>query len=451
MYNRYEALKLFEENKRFFEETVHPNIEKYRKGDMTISVLDGNGAPVADADIRVRQITHDFRFGANLFMLDELETEEKNQRYKEAFKAVFNMATLPFYWNATEEIKGQLRYAKDSYKFYRRPPIDLCMEFCEENGIEPREHSLAYDQTFPLWLKDAPVEEVKTELERRFREIAERYADRIRTIEVTNEMCWVKGVTQLYSHPSFLEWAYKTADKHFPNNQLAINESTEEAWLHVCRCVASYYAYTEATMLKGGRIDAMGMQFHMFYSREQELEKAKGLYNPINLYDHMNLYANLVDCLQVTEITIPAYSNDPLDEEIQAKLIEYLYTVWFSHPNMEQIIYWNMVDGYAYIYNPDKIPEKIRKSQGNMTIGENVYYGGLLRFDMTPKPAYRMLDELINHRWRTNLDLHTENGSTGFRGFYGEYEIEVTAKGKTTLHKAHLASGRNNELTITLC
>ncbi|MBQ8393508.1 MAG: endo-1,4-beta-xylanase [Clostridia bacterium] len=450
MRDRSLVLKEFESNKEFFEKTIYPNIEKYRKGDMTITVVDQNGNIVSNAKIKVKQIQHDFRFGANLFMLDELETEEKNCLYKDYFKNVFNMATLPFYWNAIEEIRGQQRYAKDSYRFYRRPPIDLCIEYCEKNGIEPREHGLAYDQTYPLWLKGAPIDIVKVELERRFREISERYASKIRTIEVTNEMYWGEGVTDFYTHPSFLEWVYKTADKYFPNNQLTINEGTGEAWLYECKCVAPYYAYTEATKLKGARVDAMGMQFHMFYSREEELEKSKKLYNPVHLYNQMNLYSNLVDYLQITEITIPAYSNDPLDEEIQAKLIEYLYTVWFSHPKMEQIIYWNMIDGYAYIHNPNKVPEKIRESQGNMTIGENIYYGGLLRFDMTQKPAYRILDELINKRWRTNLDITTTNGKADLRGFYGEYEITVAANGKTTTKAVHLSSKKQNNFEIVI-
>ncbi len=449
--DRYEVLKSFECSKDFLETTVYPNIEKYRKGNMTISVVDKNGKAVPNARIKVKQIKHEFRFGANLFMLDEFETEEKNKLYRKYFKDVFNMATLPFFWNAIEEIKGQQRYAKDSYKFYRRPPIDLCMEYCEQQGIEPREHSLAFDQTYPLWLKGASIETVKVELERRYKEISERYASKMRTIEVTNEMYWGEGVTEFYTHPSFLEWAYKTADKYFPNNELSINEGTAESWLYECKCVAPYYAYTEAIMLKGARIDAMGMQFHMFYSREEELERSKKLYNPVHLYNQMNLYSNLVDNLQITEITIPAYSNNSIDEEIQAQIIEYLYTVWFSHPKMEQIIYWNLVDGYAYIHNPDKIPEKIRKSQGNMTIGENVYYGGLLRFDMTPKPAYNVIYDLIHNKWNTKLDLKVNSqGYVDFRGFYGDYEIEVTNDDKKVIKMVKLSSKKENNFTIPI-
>ena len=94
----------------------------------------------------------------------------------------------------------------------------------------------------------------------------------------------------------------------------------------------------------------------------------------------MDLYSGLGKPLQVTEVTVPAYSNEAEDEAIQAEIIEKLYTVWFSHPAMEQIIYWNLVDGYAYVPYTD--PERIAASQGDMTLGENVYYGGLLRFDI---------------------------------------------------------------------
>ena len=122
-------------------------------------MTDARGTPIPGAKVIIKQKDHAFRFGANLFMLEELETPEKNEAYKTCFADVFNMATLPFYWDANEPEKGKLRYAKDSPKFYRRPPIDRCMEFCREHGIEPREHGLAYEQWFPEWLygKDTPT------------------------------------------------------------------------------------------------------------------------------------------------------------------------------------------------------------------------------------------------------------------------------------------------------
>ena len=431
MNNRKEVLKYFEQSKDFFENIIYPNIEKYRKGSIKLSFKDEKGNPILCESIKIKQISHEFKFGANLFMLDELETDEKNQAYKDYFKNVFNMATLPFYWNSLEEEKGLLRYDKNSYKFYRRPPIDLCMEFCEKNGIEPREHALAYEHHFPAWLKNSSIEEIKSALEVRYKQIADRYAKRIPTIEVTNEMLWGHNdcVTPFYNDPSYINWCFEKAEKYFPHNQLVINEYTDAFWGDNCRTTDRYYAYTEAAILKGARIDAIGAQYHIFESREREMEKSSYLYNPMELYNHMDMYSNLVNTLQVTEITIPAYSNNKDDEEIQAELIKYLYTVWFSHPAMEQIVYWNLVDGYAYVTNPT--PEKIRNSQGNMSLGENVFYGGLLNFDLTPKPAYKMLDNLINKVWRTEICDEIAESEYEFRGFYGKYEIEVQVNGET--------------------
>ena len=86
-----------------------------------------------------------------------------------------------------------------------------------------------------------------------------------------------------------------------------------------------------------------------------------------------------------------------------------------------------------------------------MSVGENVYYGGLLRFDLTPKPAYLVLDNLINKKWRTELDL-TSNGEgcVDFRGFYGDYEIEITSNEKTIKKTFTLSSKSENGLTITI-
>lgn len=448
-YNRRKVLELFESQKDFFEKTTKEGIEKHRKGNAKITVADKEGNRVANAGIKLVQKNHEFRFGANLFMLDELETEEKNEAYKKYFVDVFNMATLPFYWDATEPKEGETRYEKNSPRVYRRPSTDLCIEFCDKHGIEPREHGLAYDAFFPKWLYNADIPEVKKALERRFKEISERYADKIRTIEVTNEMGWEKGKTAFYEDPDFVRWCYALAEKYFPDNQLGINERTCMSWCDKGRATDNYYAYTEANMLKGARIDAIGMQYHLFFSREDEYESTRLLLNPEKLYHQMDLYSNFKKPLQVTEVTVPAYSWEAEDEEIQAEILEKLYHIWFSHPAVEQIIYWNLVDGYAHLWDPD--PDKIKASQGNMTIGENYYHGGLLRFDLTAKPAYCRLKRLINEVWHTEVQSCTnENGELEFRGFYGEYELEISYNDKTYTKTINLSSGDNRQFNVIL-
>ena len=447
--NRQEVLRYFEDSRDFFDTTVKENIEKYRKGQKRLTLVDSEGNAVENATVKIKQKSHAFRFGANLFMLDEMETDEKNRLYRRRFKDVFNMATLPFYWNSIEPRQGELRYDKDAPKYYRRPPIDLCMEFCRKNGIEPREHALAYEQHFPKWLKGKDTQEVQALLTKRYAEIAQRYANEIPTIEVTNEMFWWEGVTDLYDCDDYVEWCFKLAAKYFPSNQLVVNEATDECWRLVRRSTNAYYAYIKSALQSGARIDAIGMQFHMFYDRAEEAERARSLYNPQNLYNYMDFFSKLINNLQITEVTIPAYSNDKEDEEIQAKIIEYLYALWFSHPAISQIIYWNLVDGYAYVPNPT--PEEISRTQGDMTVGENVYHGGLLRFDLSPKPAYLTLDRLINKEWHTELESTTNaEGSVDICGFYGEYDVEISANGKTYTQSFSLDKNGSDAIKISI-
>lgn len=450
MSDRRKVLDLFEAQKDYMDSRVEHGIELYRKGFGYITVKDAEGNVIPNAQVKVKLKNHEFRFGANIFMLDELETPEKNEAYKKHFAELFNMATLPFYWDATEPEEGKIRYAKGSSPLYRRPPIDLCMEFCEEHGIEPREHALCFEQFFPKWVEGKPTPEVKKLLKKRYAEIAERYADRINTIEVTNEMFWYKPKTEFYNDPEFITWCFKLAEQYFPNNQLVINEATPFAWEENARFTDRYFAYIENAMFKGARIDAIGMQFHHFTKKENEYDTGRQYYSPERLYLHLDHYATLGKPLQITEVTLPAYSWEPEDEEIQAKLIENLYSIWFSHPNVEQIIYWNLVDGYAHVWDPD--PEKIKASQGKMDLGENYYHGGLFRFDLTPKAAYYTIRHLIKEKWHTEETLTADGaGKAHFKGFYGDYDVEITANGKTVTKELNLHSkNRTNEYTFSI-
>lgn len=431
-------LRYFKRHAEWFEETTAKGIEENRKGDAVITVVDADGNAIPDAKVTVVQETHDFRFGANIFMLEELETEEKNETYKQVFKDTFNMATLPFYWDANEPTQGNTRYDVDSEPMYRRPPIDLCMQFCEENGIEPRLHGLAYVLFAPNWYKNLTDEQEQYDLlEKRMKEIAERYGDRINTIEVTNETHRSSSAVEIYNDSYFLEWSYKTAEKYFENNQLGSNEG-DVVW-DVPNRKARYYRQIRDTLASGARIDAVGMQYHVCDEQHDRAWKSSDmLYDPKNMWETMELFGSFGLPLQITEITIPAYSNDPKDEQIQADLLEKLYTVWFAHPSVEQIVYWNVIDGYAHGTTP-----------GDMTAGENQYYGGLLRFDMTPKPAYYTLKRLLEEEWHTEETLTSDaSGVAAFRGFYGEYTVEVEVDGVTTTHAIHLTKNTENGFTL---
>ena len=153
MDSRKEVLKPFEEKRDFMEDRIATGIEANKKGFAFLSFVDGDGKPVNDVEVKVTQKNHDFKYGANLFMLGEMQDEERNEKYKKYFADAFNIATLPFYWNTLEPEQGKPRFAKDSPRIYRRPAPDLCLEYCEANGIEPKAHCLNYAGFMPDWAK----------------------------------------------------------------------------------------------------------------------------------------------------------------------------------------------------------------------------------------------------------------------------------------------------------
>lgn len=125
----------------------------------------------------------------------------------------------------------------------------------------------------------------------------------------------------------------------------------------------------------------------------------------------LDIIAELGLPLEMTEVTIPTFGDSEEDEELQADLLELLYSVWFSHPSMRDIVYWNVPDGYAY-------------DDGSSNWNENRCRGGLLHHDLTPKKSALRLQKLVNEVWHTAVELTTdENGYVEFRGFYGNYTV----------------------------
>lgn len=441
MSRRDEILKNFLKYKDETDDRVKNGIEQNRKGFATITVKDKDGNVIVGQKVKIKQKKHEFLHGANIFMLDELETEEKNNKYKEFFNAAFNEATIPFYWDTLEPIQGKPRFAKDSPKVYRRPAPDLCLEYCEKYGITPKEHCLTYFPYHPDWVDKNDINDMKKKLEIRYKALADRYADRIKGWEVINELfCVFDGRQQsnpFFKSPDVLDWNFKLAEKYFPTNELIVNEASQVwKWVHFAYERSGYYQMIKNGIDRGLRIDTVGMQYHSFIAKENEKDNVSDMYNPKVLFDVLDTYEKLGKPIQITEVTIPAYTNSKEDEQLQAELIENLYSVWFSHRAVEAIIYWNLVDGYAYAAEP-----------GDMTAGENIYAGGLLRFDMSRKPAYDMIKHLFTERWITNTEAETNgDGVAKFKGFYGDYELTIGDK----VFDVKLASGVKNEIQIEI-
>ncbi len=428
---RDELLKWFDENRFFMENTVKRNIEAYRMGRVRLRVTDAEGKAVSGAVVAVDQRSHDFNFGCNIFMLDEMESEEKNALYREKFKELFNYAVVPFYWSDLEPEQGKPRYAADSPKVYRRPAPDLALDYCDENGLRRKGHCLIYHAFTPEWMpKDVPTQKRLTEAH--LREVAERYAGRIQDWDVENEnLCSYRcDKFRTYEEPDYLEWCFTQADRAFTGgNRLFINEAAfiwiENGYNGFMGIRSPYYMQIDRLLTGGKRVDAIGMQFHQFIRRENELTKDSLPFDPVKLYEVMDCYGRFGKPLHVSEITIPAYECGPEEEAVQMELTKELYRTWFSHPAMDAIVWWNLVDGYAY------------GAPRNTHEGENYYSGGMLRYDLSEKPVYQALRELIQNEWHTRAELCTdENGEVEFQGYFGDYNVAVNGQNVADFHLA---------------
>ncbi|MGI5869468.1 MAG: endo-1,4-beta-xylanase [Kiritimatiellia bacterium] len=439
---RKKVLEPFERKRAYMEDRIEHGIETNRKGFARLRFSTPDKQPLQGVHVEIRQKTHDFKYGANLFMLDEFKEKEQNAEYERLFAEAFNIATLPFYWSGLEPEQGKPRFAKDSPKLYRRPAPDLCLDYCEANGIQPKAHCLNYASFVPEWVPREVAAE-KRLLDKRFRELAERYSKRIPDWEVTNETWWGHNRRfPFYNEPDFVEWSFETAQRHFHVNRLIINEAHCRIWdnLHFHGNRSPYYMQIERALAKGARIDSIGMQFHMFHRAEDEAAETAPFYDPERIFDVLDCYARLGRPIQITELTIPAYRWTSEDEEIQAEILTNLYRMWFSHPAMEAIIYWNLVDGFAHGTVP-----------GDMTAGENYYHGGLIRHDFTPKPSYLALKELFGKTWRTCLSLDSGAAdSLVFKGFYGEYELVASVGDRSATTTIHVDKQLKNEFDIVI-
>ncbi|MEI7533536.1 MAG: endo-1,4-beta-xylanase [Verrucomicrobiae bacterium] len=436
------------------EQRIADGIRMNRMDEVVLKFIGADGLPLTNVTVKVEQTRHDFLFGVNSFMLGGFPTPEENLKYEQAYTTIFNYTTVPFYWSDLEPEPGKLRFAKDSPVIYRRPPPDAVVEFCQKHEIEMKGHPLVWAQWYPKWRPDDPLE-VMVRVEQRISEIAARYGDSIKRWEVVNEPCerrtWEVRWCNLPEDYVFLSLGI--AAKLLPaGDRMMLNEATTFSWVEFYGTESRYYRLIREMLGRGARVDEIGFQFHITKEKvwheilngqdsipasEERLDERlprveNGYYfTPANIFKVLDQYSSFGRPLAITEITIPTLPNTPEGERDQATVARNFYRLWFSHPNVNAITWWNLVDGTA-------------------AKGDDKWNAGLVHRDFSPKLAYQALDQLINHDWKTKFQTNsTVNGEVAFRGFLGDYTIIAQVEGKTVKQTLHLKKGAaSNEWSI---
>lgn len=370
-------------------------IVENRTGPGTITVLDQEGRPIPGALVTVEQKQHGFLFGSNIFMFDRFRTEDDNARYKARFSDLFNYATLPFFWG----------WSDPTYAY-----TDRLARWCTKNGIGMKGHPLLWQAPdgLPPGSRGLPSREAQ---KKHVEEAMQRYCGTIGFWEVVNEPSHFSGIP--------VDAPYRWARDACPQARLGIND---------------YGALSDGNPLflgllkdaarAGVPFDAVGLQGHEPVATAFPLDRVRTV---------LDSYGSLGKRIQITELAFPSSGERVLaspwrkawTEEQQADYVEKFYRVCFAHPSVEAIIWWDLSDSGAWLKS-----------------------GGLLRTDLSPKPAYEALRRLIHEEWRTVVRGRTdERGAFGFSGFFGSYTAKVSAGDTTETMEFHLSKGGQNSFS----
>jgi endo-1,4-beta-xylanase len=447
---------------------IDKDIDLYRKSNATLNFVD-----VAEGtEVRIEQISHDFVFGANIFNYDQLGTTERNRRYKDLFGALFNSATIPFYWKKFEMQPNRPRFRQeywDTEKYWnavsnpknephwRRPAPDPIVEFGKSKGIRLHGHTIAWGNPkwqHPEWLLDefCPKEEkeklskfTKEEFgkltgerisemapqyavalgkafDKRVEELAAYYGDTFPSWDIVNESAidfhgnvsiGDKITNSKYGNllpGDYTNRVFKKANEVFPKSVLLnINDYANNQ---------NYTDQVKSLLADGRRIDIMGSQMHLFNPQLcLDVAAGKDIETPGIVSAKMKIMSQAKLPIHLSEITITAPGDDEKGRNIQAVIAYNLYRMWFSVENMMGITWWNIVDDCG--------------APGEPTTS------GIFTRNMEPKPSYFALKKLINEEWVTSLVAKTDgDNKVTFRGFKGKYR--VTWKDKSGAYKEEI-------------
>ncbi len=402
-------------------------IEKHRKADATVTVLDASGKPVAGAKIAVEQTRHAFLFGSNIFKWGRLPDEKLEAAYRERFAELLNYATLPFYWASYEPRRGEPAHAR----------TEEVARWCQEHGIATKGHPLAWNSSDPRWLPN-DVQEIRRLQMARIEDCVSHFAGLIDRWDVVNEA----------THFDRGEFVKQRAPKHSAMWQkVGQMEFTRECFTHARKAGPSaillindyrtdppYERVIEQLVDENGRrmYDVIGIQSHMH----------GGAWPTRKIWEVCERFARFGVPLHFTETTILSgertwqkargadWPSTPEGEAYQAENIARFYTMLFSHPAVEAITWWDFADLGSWKGAP----------------------AGFLRKDMSPKPAYDELLKLIKGKWWTKTTLRSgTDGAANFRGFLGDYKVRVTVEGRETVEKPFtLKKGEENRWVVNL-
>lgn len=361
-------------------------IEKIRKGDLQVEVVDAKGQPVNGANISVRMLRHEFAFGSAVQAERIAAPKDADDgRYRQTIEKYFNKVVfendLKWYRWGTNSAKGLE---------HRRQTL-AAIEWLHTRNIAIRGHVMIWPswENTPGWLH-----QFESQPEKLRAAIDEHIADQTGTLkgqlaewDVINESYAHNDIIKILGREEMTHWfqlahAGDPAVKLFYNDYIMFAGSGEGS--------PSQYLFDTLTFLKtnGAPISGIGEQGHFGGSPP----------SPEKVLATFDLFGTLGLPIQISEFDI-----DTSDEDLQVHYTRDFLTACFSHPAVSGVMMWGFWEGAHW---------RPRAALWNQ--------------DWTLRPNGRVWLDLVTKEWWTNTNgVTAANGKFFTRGFCGDYEITV--------------------------
>lgn len=386
-------------------------IEKHRKGNLNIQVVDDAGKPIPDAKVIVAMQNHAFGFGNELvagyfpdtaykarkpFLLEPHLSMADRLKYLNEFKSIFNRSTGGCYWYGWEEPKSRINKYETMAGLEWLKKNNFKMPWLSPFYARQEKQPLRVRHLFEPNQPNAPdklKEEIKKYLKEYTKEMA-KYGPFI--YEYGNEWEISYDLHRMYGGDNFLVWIFNYTKELLPNVQFGCNDpSFSDAFLKRLKFLKQ----------NGIEINHVAIQSHMDFRK---------MVPPKSWPEKIAKFAKETGAkINISEFDFALEkATDPEQRAFQAKYVRDSYIAFFSAPACEQLTYWGFWEPVMWYH---------RKNRGV----------ALFNKDWSINPHGQAIKDLIKKEWWTNADGKTDaQGNFKTRGFLGDYKITVEAGGK---------------------
>ena len=244
-----------------------------------------------------------------------------------------------------------LRPSMEQYDF---SGADELIEFAELNGKSVHGHTLLWQDSNPRWLETiASPRQLKTLLAEHIESVVGRYAGRIRSWDVVNEVIahdpltqgdWRKGIWYDALGPEYVEWAFKLAASADPSARLFINDyDLEDSSPRTQARQTALLRTIHRLQDKNISVQGVGLQAHLYAEREIGRENLASFIGEIK---KLGLTVSVTE-LDVIDWKLPA---DPVERDrLVAATVEEFLTVVTQFITPQVITTWGLCDRYSWI------------------------------------------------------------------------------------------------------